>query len=121
MKGKRKHEYYLINLKNTTFCLNYLQHFYLGKFGYCLMKHIVTILSKRNAHKADKDIEKRSWIQSEAAMFASVNRTGTLRYMNVMYIFKIKPKLHYVIYGRLKPLKADRDLSSSKQLFKRGL
>lgn len=75
------------------------------------MKHIVTILSKHNARNADEGLEKISWIQSEAAMFASVNRTGTLRYMNVMYIFKIKTKLHYVIYGRLKPLKADRDLS----------
>lgn len=59
--------------------LNYLHTFYLGKFGYCLMKHIVTILSRRSA-----DLENISWIQSEAAMFASVNRTGTLRYIHIM-------------------------------------
>lgn len=78
------------------------------------MKHIVTILSRRSA---DIVLENISWIQSEAAMFANVNRTGTLRYINEMYIFKIETKLLCVIHGRLKPLKADRDLDSSKHLF----
>lgn len=69
------------------------------------MKHIVTILSRCNA---DIVFENISWIQSEAAMFASVNRTGTLRYKNVMYIFKIETNILYVIYGRRMHLKADQ-------------
>ncbi|XP_062570766.1 E3 ubiquitin-protein ligase RNF213-like isoform X2 [Saccostrea cucullata] len=47
-----------------------------GQFGHGLMKHIVTILSKQNM---DKDLQNQSWMHSEAATAASINKTGTLR------------------------------------------
>lgn len=96
----------MIYKKNFTICLNSLHNFYLGKFGYCLMKHIVTILSRRSA---DAVLENISWIQNEAAMFASVNRTGTLRYINLL--LKLKLKLRNEIYWRLTLLKADINLT----------